>query len=342
MVTKKLGTLALTALLVLSLGAACSSDDDDSSAETGGKGGASSNGGKGGSSAGSGASAGTAGKSQGGSTGSAGAGTAGNTTAGSSDNDAMRGEGGTDAVGGGAAGVGGESGGQGGADAAGGRGEGGGAGAGGGAEWSACETVRSGLLGPIASVSTGTVEVTSGAAALVTVIVDASAGGYAAAGTNPYIYVNLASKTAVAVSDPAADTALTWDLAFKRDNIRSNGGDSGAGSAQVAALDGADFDAVTSAAVASADFGSDEFIDHYSCESILDAANKPLTRFDGWYDYDAVSNGLTPANKVYLVRGANGTSLYKLKITGYYVDVSDGAGGTVKKSAVFSLKYQAL
>jgi hypothetical protein len=42
------------------------------------------------------------------------------------------------------------------------------------------------------------------------------------------------------------------------------------------------------------------------------------------------------------VRAASGTSLYKLKITSYYVDVPDGVGGTVKESAVYGLKYQAL
>jgi hypothetical protein len=337
MLTRNLKTLALTSLVVATLGVACSDDTTDDDGNQAGSAG------KAGSSAGSGGKAGSAGSGKGGSAGSSGAGTAGKASAGTG-NDALGGEGGEGPHAGGAGGLPSE-GGQAGADdsSPGGAGGAGGESGSGGDTTASCETVRAGLLGPIASVSTGLVEVLSApTATLVSVRIDASAGGYAAAANNPYIYVSLAGKAAVAVTDLEADTSLGWDLAFKRDNIRSNGGDSGAGSARIAELAAADFAAVTAADAATADFGADDFIDDLTCATLTDAINKPLTRFDGWYEYAAGSSTLTPVNKVYLVRGANGTSLYKLQLTGYYQDLSDGMGGTVKKSAVYSLQYEAL
>ena len=333
MLTHKLSSLALGSLVVLALGVACNSDEDDTDDSPGGSAG------KAGASAGTNSRAGSSstagsGGSKNPAGGSNGAGTAGKAPAGGEGGASLvtpggaAGEGGA-ADAGGAGGIGGDSAGAG--------------GAGGGAEIASCETVRAGLLGPIASVSTGLVEVTSDAnAQLVTVVIDASAGGFAAAANNPYIYVSLANKARVDVTDAAADSSTAWDLAFKRDNIRANGGDSGPGNAQVAVLAAADFDATTSAAATGATFGKDSFVDALTCEPVVDATGKPVTSFDGWYQYDAATNGLAPADRVYLVRGANGTSLYKLKLTGYYVDVPTGTGGTVKKSAVYSLKYQAL
>lgn len=334
MLRNRFTTLFMGSLVVLSLSVACGDDSgDDDDTPTAGKGG------KGGSSAGSGGKAGspgnqagTAGKAGAGGKGGAGGkdGVAGTETGGNPAASGAGGEGGSDpgALGGAA--------GQGGADAQGGEG------GSGGEDAVSCESARATLLGPIASVSTGLVTISSEEDGVISVVVDGSAGGIAAAATNPYIYVSLASKARVEVSDVQADASTAWDIAFKRDNIRSNNGDSGPGQAQIAALDAADFDTVTGDAATTATFERDQFIDPATCEAILDATNKPLTSFDGWYDYDPVTNGLAPADKVYLVRSGDGTALYKLKLTAYYAEVSDGAGGTVRKSAVYSFKYKAL
>jgi len=206
-----------------------------------------------------------------------------------------------------------------------------------------CNTVRAELLGPIDAISTGSVEdISAPGATSITLQVDASAGGYMAAANNPYIYVTLAGKSRTEVTDLSADASLDWDIALKRDNLRSNGGDSGPGAAEVAILDGADFDAVTSAAVSTAAFDADSFVNAATCEPITDAIGKPLTRFDGWYEYDGATMKLSPANRVYLIRDAHAATVYKLQIVGYYVDVSNGMGGTVSKSAVYTLRYAAL
>lgn len=333
MLANKWGTLALGSFLVLALSVGCS-DDDSSGGSTGGSGGKAGSG-----NAGSNNTAGS--NSQAGKGGSSGQ--AGSAGSGGKPLEPTAGAGGADDVGGqagatfGGAGGEGPQGGQGGEASAQG-GEGGGSDA-----LASCDSVRAGLLGPIASVSTGLVTVTSAQNAVkVTVVVDASAGGFAAAANNPYIYVSLANKARVDVTDVQADASTAWDIALKRDNIRSNSGDSGPGAAQVAALAAASFDATTAAAATTADFGHDAFIDAATCDTEVDGTGKPVTAFDGWYDYAPATMTLSPADKVFLVRAANGTSLYKLKIDAYYADVSDGQGGTVKKSAVYTLTYQAL
>lgn len=321
----RLGALACaSSILILAMGVACS-DEGGEGEGSGGRAGSSSAGT---------ANAGSGGK--GGSSGAAGAGGNPVSPAGGNGGDPQGGG----AGGGVAAGAGGEvsPGGQGGAVGAAGA-----AGGEGGDSSLSCESVRDGLLAPIDAVSSGLVTVTSEPnAEKIVVVVDASAGGYMAAVMNPYIYVSLAQQARVEVTDLQADASAGWDLALKRDNIRSNGGDSGPGSAGVAELPGADFDTITAAAATTADFRQDTFVDANSCEPITDETNKPITAFSGWYVYAPATMTLTPADKVYLVRGADGTSLYKLRIDDYYTDVESGQGGTVKKSAVFTLTYQAL
>lgn len=318
----RLGTLAWgSGILVLAMGVACSDEGTE----------ADGSGGRAGSSSAGTANAGAAGKGGSNAQGATG-GSGGKPTS------ALGGSGG-DSDEGAAAGAGGEvpRGGQ--------AGEAGAAGAagGGGDSSVSCESIRDALLAPIDSVSSGLVTVSSEPnAAAITLVVDASAGGYMAAATNPYVYVSLVNRARVDVTDRQADDSVQWDLALKRDSIRSNGGDSGPGSARVAELPGADFDAITAAAATTAEFSRDTFIDPSGCEPLTDETNKPITAFSGWYVYAPATMSLTPADKVYLVRGADGASLYKLRIENYYADVDDGQGGTVKKSAVFTLTYQAL
>jgi hypothetical protein len=218
-----------------------------------------------------------------------------------------------------------------------------GAGGEGGGEGVSCDTVRAELLGPVDAVSAGLVEdVSEPTATSITLRVDASAGGYMAAANNPYIYVTLAGKSRVDVSDLSADSSLAWDIALKRDNLRGNGGDSGPGAVEVAVLEGADFDAVASEVVTTADFAADTFVDPVTCAPVTDAIGKPLTRFDGWYAYDSGGMTLSPADRVYLIRDAHAATVYKLQIIGYYLDLPNGMGGTVSKSSVYTLRYAAL
>ena len=284
MLKERLVSVALGCLVVVGLSAACSSNSDGDGEPThagsaGKAGGSSSNGGASSAGASGSATGGNAGaKPQGGTAGAAeaGSGAAGGAVVGAAGSPSPAG----------GVGAGGEAG-----ASAGAAGEGGG-------EAVSCSTVRAELLGPIDAVAAGLIEdISAPDATSITVRVDASAGGYMAAANNPYIYVKLADKHRANVTDFSADASLDWDIALKRDNLRSNGGDSGPGAAQVAILEGADFATVTSAAVATAEFAADAFIDAATCAPTTDAIGKPLTRFDGWYEYEGATMKLSPADR---------------------------------------------
>jgi hypothetical protein len=214
-------------------------------------------------------------------------------------------------------------------------------GAGGTSSQPSCDTVRNELLGAVDNVSSGEVEdISEEGTDIMTLRVDASAGGSMAAAMNPYIYVSLTRGTRIDVTDVTADESADWDLALKRDNIRSNGGDSGPGDVEVAAFDGADFDALTLIDARVAPFAADDFMDE-DCEPIVDAIGKPRTRFDGWYTYDAETMELSPAPKVFLLRRSAGGAVYKLQVVGYYQELENG-DETVHKSGVYTLRIAAL
>ena len=93
----------------------------------------------------------------------------------------------------------------------------------------ACSAVLKQLLSLVNEVSQSRVSILSETGDERTLFVDASAGGPDAKDENPWLYVALSSGQAVALTDPQALESQAWDLAFKRNLIRTNGGDSGPG-----------------------------------------------------------------------------------------------------------------
>ena len=167
-------------------------------------------------------------------------------------------------------------------------------------------------------------------------MIDATAGGFAAAKDNPWVYVRLSDAVQVAVTDPEADGSLEWDLALKRDVIRTNGGDSGPGSAGAARTTNA-FAGVTSADVTGATFAVDDFLDA-QCEALTDPTGKPLTAMADWYDYDSGAMTLSPKPLTFIVRAADGQTHYKLEIVDYYLTPEAGP----KLSANYTIRVAAL
>jgi hypothetical protein len=116
-------------------------------------------------------------------------------------------------------------------------------------------------------------------------------------------------------SGAAIDEAGPWDLRFQRFHLSTNGGISGTGGVEVAALPGVRFSdivAVPPSAVFVADLPDGD-----------DTNAEPDYVFeqgDGWYDYDPGSHVLTPKPMTWLVRTAGGTSTIKLAIDSYYDD----------------------
>lgn len=203
-----------------------------------------------------------------------------------------------------------------------GSGTGGNTGGSGGA--TSCTSARNALLNPVDKVSTGTVEVLEDLPSSTVILVNASAGGFAQAAANPYVYVKLSDTSRVDLADPAAFDSSEWDLALKRDVIRSNSADSGPGQGGAARISGKTFDTVTLADATS--FQVDEFLDD-QCNAATDATGKPITAFTDWYNYDESSMYVTPKALIWVVKAANGTSFYKLEILDYYA-LADGGTGT--------------
>lgn len=153
--------------------------------------------------------------------------------------------------------------------------------------------------------------------------VDASAGGRMEAIANSFTYVDLDTASVVAIDDVSSLQDLTWDLAFKRVAIRSNGGHSGSGQGSVAKLSGTSFEEVTQAP-ADTEFVTDESADD-SCVVRFDPINAPYTAInllnvdnptgtESWYSYGG-PGGLAPTQgDVYVVKNAEGTTSYKVSI----------------------------
>ena len=60
-------------------------------------------------------------------------------------------------------------------------------------------------------------------------LVDASAGGYNNASSNPWVYIKVedSGATKVSIDDETALESMDWDMSLRRFMIRLNGGDSG-------------------------------------------------------------------------------------------------------------------
>ena len=187
-----------------------------------------------------------------------------------------------------------------------------------------CTTAREQLLVPVDKVSAAQVAVVSTSGATRKIYVEAAAGGSAGAAKNPRVYVDLSSGARVDVTDKTASASTAWDLALKRTVIFTNSGDGGPGKGGAAQLSKA-FDAVTSADASKV--AAEKFFDA-DCNPILDQINNASTTFASWYDYDTATNGVTPANVSYVVRGGTG-KLFKVKILSFTANPD----GTTDRSA---------
>lgn len=168
---------------------------------------------------------------------------------------------------------------------------------------------------PIAMTSTGAVQVTT-AGGVTSGTIDATAGGLGNAADNPYIYVDLRAGTRVDVDDLAARTSTAWDVALKRSNVRSNGGDSGRGGRKVAVVP-----AATLAAVTAGPADGYEVDDFTTADCLLDSipGGEPRSAFGEWYNYDLDTHAVTPRAEVYVIERDDG-SRTALRISSYYGD----------------------
>ncbi len=108
------------------------------------------------------------------------------------------------------------------------------------------------------------------------------------------------------------ETTAAWDLRFQRFHVSTNGGVSGTGGVQVAAVTGTTFAAVTAAPTTgylsdAADGDGDQVPDY------------AFDQGDTWYAYNDQTHLLTPRPIIWVVKTAGGATL-KLEILKYYDD----------------------
>lgn len=200
----------------------------------------------------------------------------------------------------------------------GGAGAAGGAGGAGGEEPFACATIREEVLTAQDEVSDRAVTVLASVGDADSVYVDGTAGGFQLASMSPWVYIDLDAVARVDITDLESFDSTAWDLAVKRTKWRTNSGDSGAGSAGVVAI-AKPFEDVTLADAQAATFEVDAWFDD-NCDYPKDQLESLVTAFgEGWYDYAGMSLTINDDN-VFIIRGADGTSYYKLAIESYYFD----------------------
>ncbi len=195
-------------------------------------------------------------------------------------------------------------------------------------------------------VSDGDVTTTTDGDDFVTVI-DASAGGYNSASTNPWVYVKFTDSGAekIKIDDEAALDDLTWDLSLRRYIIRVNGGDSGSGCVgAIPRLEDAyaDITAVPDG-IQDSDFEADDFYTD-DCTFINDSSGlegSPSVVLGPWWEYpNCVATTMTP----FLVKTSDGTVI-KMVVESYYEsgqsDCNDN-GVPGSNSAIITIRWRKL
>lgn len=142
-------------------------------------------------------------------------------------------------------------------------------------------------------------------------VVDASAGGTRPPDPAAWVYVDLDTGAVVTPLDPADDGV--WDLAFQRTGVLSNGGTTGTGEVEVAAVTGEEFSDVRAPRSGWAQDGADPAVDAVSPGGV-------------WWDYDLDTHTVSPkADVAYTVRTTDGDT-YRVRID-HYADPSTGTSG---------------
>ena len=141
-----------------------------------------------------------------------------------------------------------------------------------------------------------------------------------------WVYVDLDAQAEVQPADPAGDP--TWDLAFRRFHVASNGGVSGTGGVSVARVDGLPFVDVTLPSAASfetdrADGEDDDALPDYVFSGGVDP----------WYAYDVETHVLTPKTRVYVLRTTAGAAV-KVAVERYYDDAGGSGHPTLRYARV--------
>jgi hypothetical protein len=145
--------------------------------------------------------------------------------------------------------------------------------------------------------------------------VDATAGGSMMFSKNAFVYLDLINGKKVDITDVQASASNGWDIAFKRWQIKLNGGTSGPGGVGAERLPGKTLAEVTTAPAGS--YPSDSYFDEM-CGLVLDDIGGIKTLLADWYDYESGTMRLAPKKEVIVLTRRDGKGHIKVQLTGYY------------------------
>lgn len=171
---------------------------------------------------------------------------------------------------------------------------------------------------------------------------DAPSGGVAtqvnASDTTEWVYVDLDVDRGAVLDIAHGGESTAWDVAFRRSNIKVNGGHSGPANVAVAAVPQADFNAMTRTPVAL--FEADQalnpedenpdqpdFINSDGTDFVFGRPNAASN--NGWFDYDPVNHVLSPADVVFVIRTTEGAYV-KFAFLGYYSEAGSSGFPTFR------------
>lgn len=148
-----------------------------------------------------------------------------------------------------------------------------------------------------------------------TAIIDATAGGSpATAAEYAFVYIDLDAGEAVAIDDFESLDDGTWDIAFKRAEIRLNSGDSGPGPWLAAAVDDTTWETVAPPSASGGAYAADAFVSE-TCELETFGQGDPVTAFGQWYSYDPSTHSVgVVEGRVYILYNAASHAVVKLEI----------------------------
>lgn len=190
------------------------------------------------------------------------------------------------------------------------------------------------------AVSDGAVTTTEDGTDFVSVI-DASAGGYNAASSNPWVYVKFtaAGLEKVEIDDETALESMDWDMSLRRFIVRLNGGSTGASCVGSASLLESSYSEVTSVPEGLTYVEDDFYTD--DCTIINDSSGlpgSPQVALAPWWTYDGcVQTTMVP----HLIQLADG-SVVKMVVESYYEsgqEACNNGTGSGEGSAVYTLRW---
>jgi hypothetical protein len=130
-----------------------------------------------------------------------------------------------------------------------------------------------------------------------------------------WVYFDFETDAQVMTSD--ASSGRAWDLGFQRFKVKSNGGVSGPGDAEVAVLDGRTLDGVEGAPAAGwLRDGPDGEDGNPDPDTVFNRSE------DTWFSYDVSTHVLSAKPRVYVVRTAD-DGFFAVQMLRYYDDAGN-------------------